>query len=85
MKKKIIVANHEYSGIYKNIIHDLECNNFEVFPLIYRDYTITEYRNLKDRLIKTYRKTILQDNKFKHKLFTKYHEDDLIKKINKYQ
>ena len=69
MKKKIIVANHEYAGIYKNIIQDLECNNFEVFPLIYRDYAITEYRNLKDKLIKTYKKTILKDNEFifKHK------------------
>ena len=84
MKKKIIVANHEYAGIYKNIIQDLECNNFEVFPLIYRDYAITEYRNLKDKLIKTYKKTILKDNEFKHQLFLKYHEDDLVKKINKY-
>jgi hypothetical protein len=84
MKKKIIIATHEYSGIYKNIIQDLECNNYEVCPLIYRDHSITEYRSLKDRLVNAYKKTILKDKKFKKELFQKYYENDLIEQIQKY-
>lgn len=84
MKKKIIIATHEYSGIYKNIIQDLEVNNYEVFPLIFEEYKITKYRNIKDRLINTYKKTILKDKKFKKELFLKYRENDYIEQINKY-
>jgi hypothetical protein len=83
-KKKIIIATHEYSGIYKNIIQDLECNNFEVFPLIFRDNSVNNYRSLKDRLVSTYNKKILKDKYFKKKLFQKYHNDDLINQIKKY-
>lgn len=84
MKKKIIIATHEYSGIYKNIIQDLEYNNFEVFPLIFRDYEINKYRSLKDKLTTIYKKSILKSKNSKNELFLKYHEDDLIKQIRKF-
>lgn len=82
--KKIIIATHEYSGIYKNIIQDLEVNNYEVFPLIFKEYEITKYRNIKDRLINAYKKTILKDKNFKKELFLKYRENDFIEQIKKY-
>ena len=36
--KKVIIATHEYSGIYKNIKHVLEKNDYEVFSIIFTHY-----------------------------------------------
>jgi len=84
MKKKVLIAKHEYSAIYKNITWDFEANNYEVFPLVYKVYTVNEYRSLKDRLVKAFRKTILKDNTYKQKLFLKYFEDDYLNQLKSY-
>lgn len=83
MKKKVLLAKHEYSDIYKNITWDLEQNNYEVFHLLFQTCTLKKYRSFKDRFIKLYRKNILGDNSYKQKLFLKYFENDFLKKLQK--
>jgi len=81
---KVLIAKHEYSAIYKNIIWDLEANNYEVFPLLYKVYSINKYRSLKDRFTKIYRKTVLKDKTYKQRLFSKYFENDFLNQLKKY-
>jgi len=84
MKKRVLIAKHEYSAIYKNITWDFEVNNYEVFPLLYKVYSIKKYRSLKDRAVKAYRKTVLKDKTFKQRLFLKYFENDFLDQLKKY-
>lgn len=84
MNKKILIATHEYSGIYKNIIKDLESNNNFVFPLIYRDYTRFKIRSIKDWIIFKYDKKIKKNKQAKLHILKKYLEQDLLKKIENF-
>lgn len=81
MNKKVLLAKHEYSGIYKNIIWDLEANNFEVFPLLYYEKGDFIFKSKKDKLTNFIRKVFLNDKEFKKKLSKKYLEDDFLVKL----
>ncbi|MGY5352570.1 hypothetical protein ACXGQW_08405 [Wenyingzhuangia sp. IMCC45533] len=75
MKKKILLAKHEYSDIYKNITWEFEQNNYEVFHLLFKNYIPKKHKSLKIRLIKLYRKNILKDPNYKYQLISKYYEE----------
>jgi hypothetical protein len=81
MKKRILVATHEYAGIYKNIIFDLESCNYEVYTLIYRDFSSKKLRSIKDWFSYKYEKKILKNKNAKQKIRDRNQEQDLLKKI----
>ena len=81
MNKKIIIATHEYSGIYKNIIDDLETSKYQVFPFIYGDYSKQKFRSIRDWLYYKYDKKIIKNKNAKKRILDRYQEEDLLDKI----
>jgi hypothetical protein len=84
MNKKVLLAKHEYSGIYKNFIWDLEYHSYDVYPLIYENSQIKKIRNFKDKIVHIYKKIILKDRNYKKQLFLKYFEDDFLNKLKNF-
>ncbi len=67
VKKRIILGMPRTFSIYKVLTNRLEQLGFEVIDISYDD-DIFKYRNLRDRLVNLYHKTILKDKGYKNRL-----------------
>jgi len=81
MKKRILIAMHEYSGFYKNMEWDLNENNYKTSFLLYKDNPTKKKNRFFDILRYKYEKLITKKALSKNKKFLEY---DLLSQLKKY-
>lgn len=78
--KKVIIATHEYSGIYKNIKHVLEKNGYEVFSIIFTHYPEVK----KNKLLNFFTKKTNENSSNNVFILRNKNEKQLLNKLEEY-